>query len=411
MPTGFFWLVTAQFLSGIADNALLIVTMALLAEQGYAPWWAPALKLAFTWSYVLLAPLVGHVADGCIKRHLMAYTNGLKLLAAACMLAGMNPIAAFAVVGLGASLYAPAKYGLMTELVAPKQLIRANGWLEVTVVLSVLLGIGLGGWLVSEQWLAHQTFAAYVAGGSYAVQTLLWPSLCAVVAMYAVAGAVNMGVPKLPARLPHWRHQCLEIMRTFLLANSKLWRDGLGGLSLSVTTIFWGASAVMQFAVLRWASEVLALPLDQAAYLQACVAIGVMVGAALSAKTVQLMRSVRLLPVGIVLGVLVAIAAWTQTVGGALSMLLLVGAAGGALVVPMNALLQYRGYRLLSPGVSIAVQGFNENVSILLMLAAYALLLGAGVPIVWLMSGFGLLVALSMLVVLWRSRFWYRRAG
>jgi MFS transporter, LPLT family, lysophospholipid transporter len=397
MPQGFFWLIAAQFFSGLADNTLLIVTMAWLKEQGYQAWWAPLLKFAFTWAYVLLAPFVGTWADTVRKDHLMGDMNAIKLCGALTLALGGHPLLAFAMVGMGASAYAPAKYGLITETVPPGKLVAANGWLEVSVVLSVLLGTGLGGWLVSGPW----DVAPAAALTPWSPPTRLLWGLLLVLGLYVVASLLNLGVPRQArshlASAPGWA----PLVKDFWQANQRLWRDPLGGLSLTVTTIFWGAGAVVQFAVFHWAEKKLRLPLDQAAYLQATVALGVVVGAGLAAHRVALNRAASVcLPWGVALGVLVAVAAQFTSWRWAVPVLTLTGAVGGALVVPMNALLQYRGHRLLSPGRSIAVQGFNENLSVLLMLGMYALLLKLDMPIVPLMTGFGLLLAASM-TALW----------
>ncbi len=397
LPRGFRALVAAQFVSGLADNALLIVGLAYLLARGHPAWWAPLLKFAFTWSYVLLAPLAGGLADGVPKGRLMAWMNGLKLVGAALLGVGVHPVAAFALVGLGAAIYAPAKYGLVTETVAPARLVQANGWIEVTVVLSVLLGTALGGALVAlaprhAGWLAPLHLA-----------------LLAVLCLYALAALLNGWVPHAPAREALTRRllawQALHAgWRRFGAGQRRLWRDPLGGLSLATTTLFWGAAAVMQFAVIHWADQVLGLPLSQAAYLQATVALGVVAGAALASRRGALLAGVQLLPWGVVLGALLMTVAWVRDIAWALPLLVATGAVGGYLVVPMNALLQYRGHRLLSPGRSIAVQGFNENLSVLLMLALYAALLRLGLPVVTVMVGFGLSLALAMCVLIWRSR-------
>lgn len=398
MPQGFFWLIAAQFFSGLADNTLLIVTMAWLKEQGYEVWWAPLLKFAFTWAYVLLAPFVGTWADTVRKDRLMSGMNAVKLCGALALTLGGHPLLAFAFIGMGASAYAPAKYGLITETVSPGKLVAANGWLEVSVVLSVLLGTGLGGWLVSGYWDATPPLALT----TWSQPTRLLPGLVLVLVVYVVAALLNLGVPRHPPRLHAPALKMMPLVQDFWHANRRLWSDPLGGLSLAVTTIFWGAGAVLQFAVFHWADKKLLLPLDQAAYLQATVALGVVAGAGLAAHRVALNRAASVcLPWGIALGGLVAAAARFTSWQWALPVLALTGAVGGILVVPMNALLQYRGHRLLSPGRSIAVQGFNENLSVLLMLGIYALLLKVDVPIVPLMTGFGLLLSCSM-TILWR---------
>ena len=403
MPQGFYWLILAQFFSALADNSLLIVAMAFLHEQGYPAWWAPLLKFSFTWAYVLLAPGVGHLADMAPKGLLMGWMNAVKLAGALTLLAGLHPILAFALIGMGASAYAPATDGLITETVPPSRLVAANGWLEVTVVLSVLLGTGLGGLLVSDLaiGLLSQLWPHPLA---WWVDTRLATAFALVLALYLLAALLNIGAPRRSARLPGARLQLRPLLQDFRRSNRQLWLDPLGGLSLAVTTLFWGAGAVLQFAVLRWAQDVIGLALDRAAYLQACVAIGVVVGAGLAAHRIALNRAATMLPWGMALGLLVAASSLLTALEWALPLLVVTGAVGGLLVVPMNALLQYRGHRLLSPGRSIAVQGFNENLSVLVMLGLYTLLLWLGLPIVPLMVGFGLLLAAGMAVLMLQLR-------
>ncbi len=390
LPAGFHRLIAAQFFSALADNALLIVTMALLQRSGSPAWWAPLLKFGFTLSYVVLAPVVGPLADAFPKARLMAWMNGVKVLGVLALLAGINPIVAFVVVGFGAAAYAPAKYGLVTELVPPRQLVAANGWLEVTVVCAVLLGTVAGGVLVSP------ALSGLAAHGLSALHLLL--------GVYAVAAWLNIGIPDSGARYARRSIHPVALVRDFRASNATLWRDPLGGLSLAATTLFWGAGATLQFVVLRWAQERLGLPLHQASYLQAAVAVGVVAGAALAGRFVALADARRMLVFGLLLGLLLPVVAGTHSLWLAVPLLLLAGAVGGLMVVPLNALLQHRGCELLTAGRSIAVQGFNENASILAMLALYAGLVALELPIVPMMWGFGGLLALSITVLMWRSR-------
>jgi LPLT family lysophospholipid transporter-like MFS transporter len=407
MPTGFHLLIAAQFASALADNALLIVTMALLQERGMPPWWAPMLKFGFTVSYVVLAPFVGPLADAFPKARLMAWMNGVKVLGVVALLTGLHPVAAFAVVGFGAAAYAPAKYGLITEIVPARHLVAANAWLEVTVVCAALLGAVLGGVLISPLLLDSRVFADV----NSAVNSLrlmdpspLTVSLLALVSVYASAGALNLGVPDSGARYPASRLNPFALVREFRAANLILWRDRDGGLSLAVTTIFWGLGATLQFAVLRWAADVLKLPLNQAAYLQAAVAVGVVVGAIGAGRWVPLAMAKNMLGAGVVLGLLLPVIALSADLFLAIPLLVLVGVVGGLLVVPLNALLQHRGCTCLSAGRSIAVQGFNENASVLAMLGAYTALLWFDLPVVALLSGFGVAIALAMAALIWRER-------
>lgn len=394
MPRGFLLLIAAQFTSALADNALLIVAIALLQQQGLPGWWAPLLKFSFTLSYVLLAPVVGPLADALPKARLMAWMNALKMVGLGGMLLPLHPVAAYAVVGLGAAGYAPAKYGLVTELVPPHQLVAANGWIEVSIVCAALLGTVLGGGLVSPTMLSLG----------------LEVSLGLLLGLYGLAAVLQWGVPDSGARYPKAVWHPLALSADFWRANLRLWRDAAGGLSLSVTTLFWGVGGVLQFAVLRWATERVGLGLDRAAYLQAVVALGVVAGASLAGRFVPLHRAMRVLPAGVALGGLIAAVAPLTILGPALPLLVLTGAVGGILVVPMNALLQHRGHQLLTAGRSIAVQGFNENLSVLTMLGVYAGLHALALPLVPLMMGFGGLIAAFMLVLMARRRALRRQA-
>jgi MFS family permease len=403
MPRGFGWLIGAQFLSALADHTLLIITIAHLQFLGAPVWWAPLLKFAFTLSYVFLAPFIGALADSICKRRLMVAMHLLKLLGAVLLLAGLPPLWAFALVGLGAAAYAPAKYGLLTESVPSSQLVAANGWIETAVVLSVLLGTVLGGVLVAPVWLNASwvdTLATtpLLAWGASAPE--LNVSMAVVVSIYAVAGFFHLGIRPSGARYPLQPVAPLRLLAAFASANRRLWADASGGLSLAVTTVFWGAGALMQFAVLHWSVQYLGLGLDQAAYLQGLVAVGVVAGAVLAAWRVRMRHASRVLPLGLALGALMALSVWVPSWPWAVPSLLLVGAIGGMLVVPMNALLQLRGHRLLTSGQSIAVQGFNENLSILVTLSVYAGLLALDVPVrgIMAMAGVMLLMFIALLI-------------
>lgn len=395
LPKGFAFLVSAQFFSGLADNAVLILAMAFLHEQGYPVWWAPLMKLAFTLSYVLLAPVLGPLADAFPKARLMACLNALKLMGLLLMPLGVHPALSFALIGLAAAAYAPAKYGLMIESVSTRQLVHANAWLEVSVVLSVILGTVLGGVLVGlapAQGVRH-VLAAW-SGQVLGLSSELLHGFAAVALVYLLAAALNMGIaPPARRRTLPLRRAALS-WRTFVQGHLRLWRDPLGGLSLYVTTLYWGVGAVMQFVVLNWAQTQLGLSLAQGAYLQATVAIGVVLGATLAGRIYRVHSARRALPMGLLLALLLPSLIWIESLLLAIPVLLLAGVVGGVLLVPMNALMQHRGGRVLSTGRSVAVQGFNENASVLLMLGLYSAALAAHLPL-WVM-----LLFLSLMLVL-----------
>jgi MFS family permease len=407
MGRGLHALIAAQFASALADNALLLVTIALLAERGLPPWWAPMLKFGFTASYVLLAPFVGPFADAFAKARVMAWMNAVKLAGAASLLAGAHPLGAYTVIGFGAAAYAPAKYGLVTELVPAPRLVAANGWLEVSVVCAALLGTVLGGVLVGDPWLssdAAHTVRDAVAAWSAAAPSPLSLSMLVVLGIYAVASLLNLGVPDSGARYARRSIHPAALVADFARANRTLWQDHRGGLSLAVTTLFWGVGATLQFVVIHWSTQRLGLSLAGAAYLQAAVAVGVVAGASAAGRWVPLSRATQVLGAGVVLGLSMSGMAWVSSLTLAVPMLVVVGAVGGVLVVPMNALLQHRGHCLLSAGRSIAVQGFNENASVLAMLALYAGLVALHVPILGLMTAFGLAIAGAIALLMIRER-------
>jgi MFS transporter, LPLT family, lysophospholipid transporter len=410
MPRAFFLVLGVQFLSTLADNAFLILAIARVLELSGPGWLIPLLKISFTLFYVLLAPFVGPLADAFPKGRIMLLANALKVLAMLLLLAGSDPVLAIGLAGFGSAIYAPAKYGLITELLPARDLVRANGFFESATVCAVIFGTVLGGLLVSP-WMPHMDlpFAAQFAPAVADTQpTALVAGMLVLLLMNAVAMAFSLAVVDSGARYdPHSIHPRALVQR-FLRENKVLWRDGLGGLSMSVTTLLWGVGATLQLIVLRWAHEALGLPLAQAAYLQGVTALGVVAGAVLATRWVGLAQAERLLPVGIAMGLLVPLLLCINSPWTAAMLLMLVGALAGFFVVPMNALLQHRGCTLLTAGRSIAVQGFNENGGMLLILGLYAGAIALDVSLTLLILGFSALVTGGMLLI-WLSQLRMRR--
>lgn len=397
VPPGFYALIAAQFVSGLADNALLIVTIARLGELSAPAWWAALLKLGFTLAYVALAPFVGALADAWPKPRVMMAANALKALGAALILLGCDPLLAFGMAGVGAALYSPAKYGLITELLPPARLVAANGWIEVCTVGAILLGTLAGGALVSPLALADAPWTAPWSAADDTTQ--LVPALAAVLALYALAAALNLGIPASAAARRALPPNARTLLRDFARDNATLWRDTSGASSLAVTTLFWAVGATLQLVMLRWAQESLGLGLHQAAMLQAGGAIGLVAGAAAAGRLVPLRSAFAVLPLGAVMGLLLPCIVFCRTPMQALVLLALVGACAGFFVVPMNAVLQHRGHMLLSAGRSIAVQNFNENLGVIGLLAVYAALGAMALPLPVLIWGFGLAVAAAMTAI------------
>ncbi len=399
MPKGFYFLIGAQFASGLADNSLLILGIYFLNEQGYPVWWAPLLKFSLTLAYVLLASVVGPVADAFSKSRLMACMNALKMVGVLLLLAGVHPLFAFALIGLAASVYAPAKYGLATEAVPARLLVRANAWIEVSMVLSVIFGIALGGALTGLSEVSEPMV--------FAVSTQTWPAMAVVMGVYLTAAMLNIGLSPMDKRgaIEPLTWHAVRI-GTFWKSNQKLWRDPLGGVSLYVTTLYWGVGAVMQFAVLLWAQDSLGMTLKFGAYLQALVAVGVILGAYMAGRSFKLRSARQALPWGLWLALLLPLMVTISNLWLAIALLLCIGVAGGMLLVPMNAVLQHRGMQVLSSGRSIAVQGFNENLSVLLMLAAYSALLAFGMSLTYIMLLLAVMLVAGiapLCLLLWRQ--------
>ncbi len=401
MKRGFFTIMAAQFFSSLADNALLIAAIALLIEAHAPDWMKPLLKLFFTISYVVLAPFVGAFADSMPKGRVMFVTNTIKVVGCLLMFFTIHPLLAYAVVGFGAAAYSPAKYGILTELLPPEKLVAANGWIEGTTVGSIILGTVLGGALISPTvsgTLLALDFPIFDTG----VDTPAEAAILLISLVYIVAAVFNLRIPDTGARYPHQVRNPIRLVSEFAHCFMVLWKDKLGQISLAVTTLFWGAGATLQFIVLDWARAALHLPLNKAAILQGVVALGIAVGAAAAARFIPLKGSLRVLKVGVAMGVLVPMMTLVSTQEFAYPLLVLIGVLAGFFVVPMNALLQHRGHVLMSAGHSIAVQNFNENLNVLLMLALYAGLIRLNLHIYWIIVIFGTFVAVSMLLVIRR---------
>jgi MFS family permease len=402
MPKGFFYLISAQFASGLADNALLILGIAFLSEQGYPGWWAPLLKFSFTLSYVFLAPLIGPLADAFSKAKLMACMNALKVVGVAFIFTSFHPVLAFAIAGMAASAYAPAKYGLVTETVPAEQLVKANGWLEVTVVMAVILGTACGGLLVVSKsfvWMSTLNLS-FIELLGLSLETQYAGPLLSLIVIYSIAGLLNFGIPSVNIRYVQQSMKPVALFKNFIQSNRILWQDPVGKLSLAVTTLFWGIGAVVQFAVLLWAKEELDMPLEQASLLQAVVAFGVIFGAGMAGHYVALHNAYKVLPLGLWLGLSLPALAFSTSLWIAIPLMLITGFAGGMLMVPMNAMLQNRGYTLLTAGRSIAVQGFNENASVMVMLGVYSGLLALELPLQWVMVIMGSVMTLGMIYLM-----------
>ncbi len=399
MNRGFYTIMAAQFFSSLADNALLIVAIDLLISMKSPEWFTPLLKLSFVVFYVLLAAFVGAFADSLPKGRVMFIANLIKVFGCSLIFFHVHPLAAYAVVGFGAAVYSPAKYGILTELLPAEKLIAANGWIEGLTVMSIILGPVLGGVLVGHRassMLLSFDFPLIDTG----IDTPTDAALCVVIGIYAMASIFNLRIPDTGARYRVQERNPIKLISDFAGCYGLLWRDKLGQISLAVTTLFWGAGATLQLIVLDWAKKSLGMPLEKSTSLLGVVAIGVGLGAVMAARTIPLKKSLTVIPMGIAMGLIVILMTLVHSVWLAYPMLALIGVLSGFFVVPMNALLQHRGHVLMSAGHSISVQNFNENLSILTMLAVYAVMIKLSLPLNTIIVLFGLFVAGAMFAVM-----------
>jgi MFS family permease len=414
MKKGFYTIMAAQFFSSLADNALLIAAIAMLVQLEGPPWLTPLLKFFFTISYVVLAFVVGAFADSMPKGRVMFVTNTVKVLG--CTLILFNEflrmgsmhaywlvLMAYAVVGLGAAAYSPAKYGILTELLPPEKLVVANAWIEGLTVLSIVLGNVLGGLLIGPR-VSSALLKIDVPFIETSINSPPEAAIVVIAGVYVIAALFNLAIPDTGARYPHQERNPARLLLDFSKCFVMLWRDKLGQISLAVTTLFWGAGACLQFIVIKWAERQLKLPLEQGAMLSGVSAIGIAIGAVLAARLIPLKKATQVLPVGIAMGVAVIAMVSLKWMPAVYVVLIFIGALAGFFVVPMNALLQHRGHVLMSAGHSIAVQNFNENVSILVMLSVYSLMIRYDMRIQSVIVLFGLFMSGAMyLVMRWNA--------
>jgi LPLT family lysophospholipid transporter-like MFS transporter len=410
MKRGFYTIMSAQFFSSLADNALFVTAVELLKSDGAPEWQRAALVPMFALFYVVLAPFVGAFADAKPKGQVMLISNTIKVVGCLMMLFGVHPLIAYAVVGLGAAAYSPAKYGILTELLPASQLVKANGWIEGLTIASIILGVLLGGQLVGHT-LSSGLLACDFPLITTGIDTPPEAAICILVLIYGIAAWFNTRIPFTGAALVPLRsnpdkslaYNLLALLPDFWHCTQRLWQDKLGQISLATTTLFWGVSGNLRYIVLAWSAAALGYSTTQASSLVGVVAIGTAVGAVLASLRSRLDHATNVIPLGILMGVLVVGMNFIDNLWLAIPFLIVLGGLGGYLVVPMNALLQHRGHNLMGAGRSIAVQNFNEQLCILGLGGLYTFSTGMGMSAFGAITAFGVLVAYTM----WLIRNWH----
>jgi len=404
MKKGFYTIMSAQFFSSLADNALFVAAVELLKTSGQPEWQRAALVPMFALFYVVLAPLVGAFADAVPKGKVMFVSNSIKVVGCLMMLFGSHPLLAYAVVGLGAAAYSPAKYGILTELLPPSQLVKANGWIEGLTIASIILGVLLGGQLIGPK-VAPLLLGFDLPSVDSGIDTPPEAAIAAMVLLYVIAALFNLYIPRTEAPLQPFGGNVAVLVRDFADCNARLWGDKLGQISLATTTLFWGVSGNLRYIVLAWAAAALGYTTTQASSLVGVVALGTAAGAIVASMFMRLDRATGVIPLGVAMGVLVIGMNFIGNVWVAAPFLVMLGALGGFLVVPMNALLQHRGHNLMGAGRSIAVQNFNEQACILGLGAFYTGMTKLGLSAFGAITIFGVVVAGTM----WWIGRWHKR--
>jgi MFS family permease len=398
MKRGFYTIMAAQFFSSLADNALFVAAVELIKAGGGPEWQGAALVPMFALFYVVLAPFVGAFADSRPKGQVMFVSNGIKVVGCLMMLFGTHPLLSYAIVGLGAAAYSPAKYGILTELLPSSQLVKANGWIEGLTIASIILGVLIGGQLVGAtvSGFILEFDLPFIDTG---IDTAPEAAIALLISFYALAAWFNTRIPNTGVEMRAMPKNYASLLPDFWGCNTRLWKDKLGQISLATTTLFWGVSGNLRYIVLAWSAAALGYSTTQASSLVGVVAIGTAVGAVIASVRMKLHQATLVMPLGIAMGVLVMAMNFIDNVWVAAPFLILLGALGGFLVVPMNALLQARGAVLLSAGRSISVQNTCENSSILLMLGLYSVLTYLNFSLSTVVIGMSVSVAIGMAVL------------
>jgi LPLT family lysophospholipid transporter-like MFS transporter len=366
----------AQFLSALADNALLFATLALVRKAGYPAWSGPLIQEFFVGAYILLAPFVGVLADALPKGRVMLFANVGKFIGALSMCLHVNPFLSYALVGAGAAANSPAKYGILGELTTPRQLVKANGLLEASTIAAILLGAIAGGALAD--WS--------VEGG-----------LVVIAACYASSACCALLIPRVKGTARAAEFSIVACLKTFASQTHTLLERPSARLAVIGTALFWGAGAVLRFLVIAWVPVALNVTNNRLpGFLTAMVATGIVVGAALAARFVRIESVHRALPAGILIGVGVCLLSLVKTLPLAFVAMAFIGVCSGFFVVPLDALLQRQGAAVVGVGPAIAIQNFFENFGMLMLVSGYTAASYVGVPVNDLAVGVGLFIALSI---------------
>ncbi|MCD6047641.1 MAG: major facilitator superfamily 1 [Gammaproteobacteria bacterium] len=369
----FYCLLLAQFLSAVGDNAIFIAAIALIKQSSSHPaFWGALLQASFLIAYIILAPYVGPLADGCAKSRVMLFSNALKFFGAVAMFYGFDPLLCYAVIGVGAAAYSPAKYGILIEMFPASLLVRANGYLEGSTIVAILLGVTIAGKMADISLIFLFFFCAL---------------------LYFAAGVINLFIPKIQ---PLHTFSLLQL-KTYTL---QFWgkftyfiRQTPARFSLMGTTTFWSVGTSLRLILFAWIPFIFfkennALP----STLMGTLSIGIVAGALLAGQWIDLSHVKRVLLPGFFLGLLVSSIVFIHHLWILFLLMIAIGFCGGLFAVPLNALLQDVGHKTVGAGVALAFQNFCENSGMLAFTLVYSLLLQLHLPLPWIVFTLGLVM-------------------
>lgn len=380
LSLGMMSVLLAQFFSALADNAILIAAIAIVKSQGL-PNLVPLLQESFVVPFILLAPFVGQVADGFPKGRVMLVGNLVKLSGAIAMVAGINPLTAYGLIGIGAAMYSPAKYGILAQMFGPASLVRANGMMEGSTIVAILLGVILGGWLADH--------------------SLNW-AFIGVMSAYSLAAVANLFIPALPAENADGSFHPWLLLKKFFASLSLLFKNPDSRFSLLGTSVFWGSGTTLRLMLFAWVPAALLITDNQTpANLMGAVSIGIVLGAVGAGLWISLANVNRALVGGLLLGPVILALAFVHDLAFAYVLMVAIGICGGSFVVPLNALLQERGHETIGAGNALAVQNFVENIAMLLFVGGYSLATAAGVSVATSITVFGLVMLMVIGTLTW----------
>jgi LPLT family lysophospholipid transporter-like MFS transporter len=379
-----FALLMAQFLSALADNALLIALIALMKSAGQAQhisW----LQMGFVLPFIVLAPFVGAIADAYPKGRVMLVGNAVKLVGTLLVVAHAPSVISYAIVGVGATIYSPAKYGILTQFFHVDKLVKANSWLEGSTIAAILLGVVLGGWLADQS---------------------VRVALLSVVGIYVMAAVLNLFIPKIVAEHEMQQWHMYKLITEFLNSVAKLVRDPQALVSLLGTSLFWGSGATLRLMLFLWVPLALGIMDNQTpANLMGVLSIGIVVGAIVAARSITLHNVNKVFIAGLLIGPIIMLLSLQHGVYAVALLLVLLGVVGGLFVVPLNALLQQRGHVTVGAGHALAIQNLFENITMLVLVSGYSGLSSYSVTSV--MFVFGVLMLTGIVGLMLKIRHQY----